>query len=253
MSTTEPNDPLEPTATPEQTHSEQTHSEQARTPEQTQKSAVTSDYAPFYAVAGLTDVLASSLKKTFAQTQERAAQRAALLRGRDPALEGQARSNAEELRKLVRGVPGQAKGLSEATRARIAELQKQLQMYRREAAVAYAELAVRGKRAVDESMVTAKTLSGRAEAKVEDVSDDLADAVEPSRPVEPVDTSPVETSPVDPAPGYAPPTYTAPGDATQTPPSYPPPSYTQRVDPEPTPPIYTEPVDPDTGDPRERS
>ncbi len=147
---------------------------------QARKSALDSDYAPLYAVAGLTDVLAASVKHTIEQTQERAVKGVSVLRSRPAQLERQAKANADELGRLLKSFPEQVKSLPETTSTRIAEMQRLLQAYLDEASETYADLAGRGKRAVDETIVTAKTLSGIAERKAEDVRADLAEAVDPA-------------------------------------------------------------------------
>lgn len=146
----------------------------------TRKSALESEYAPLYAAVGLTDVVASSVRHTLEQTQERAARRVGVLKSRPAQLERQAKANADELGRLIKSVPEQVKSLPETTTTRIAEVQRLLQAYLGEASEAYADLAGRGKRAVDETIVTARTLSGIAERKAEDVRADLAEAVDPA-------------------------------------------------------------------------
>jgi hypothetical protein len=57
------------------------------------------------------------------------------------------------------------------------ELQKQLHAYLEEASLTYAELAGRGKRAVDGTLATARHFSGWAERKAAHVTADAAEAV----------------------------------------------------------------------------
>jgi hypothetical protein len=66
-------------------------------------------------------------------------------------LEQQAKANAEELRRRFSGLP-------EQLRTRLQGLQDQ-------AAATYADLAGRGRRAVDDAVVSARTLSERAERR----------------------------------------------------------------------------------------
>ncbi len=154
------------------------------TPARAEKSAVESDYAPFYAMAGLTDVLASTVRESLQHTQERAAKRmadrVAVLQSRPAQLEQRALANAEELTKRIKTVPGQVKALPETTKARVAEMQHQIQAYLDQASTTYADLAGRGKRAVDETIVTAKAFSTKAERKAEEVRKDVVDAVDPA-------------------------------------------------------------------------
>lgn len=128
--------------------------QRTETPAQAKKSAVESDYAPFYAMAGLTDVLATTMRESLQHTQERA--------------------------KRIRTVPSQIKAFPETTKARVAEMQHQLHAYLDQASTTYADLAGRGKRAVDETIVTAKTLSTKAEHKADEIGQDMADTVDPA-------------------------------------------------------------------------
>ena len=89
------------------------------------KSALESDYAALYAVAGLTDALADALKGALADTQQKASKRLTELQSKRPELSKQAKAGAEEVRTFVITLPEQFKHLPEATKARIAELQKQ--------------------------------------------------------------------------------------------------------------------------------
>jgi hypothetical protein len=142
-------------------------------------SALESDYAPLYAVAGLTDALAEVLRSALAETQGKASERIAALQSKRPELSKQARDSAEELRTFVITLPDQIKNLPESTRARIAELQKQANELRVQANTAYGELAGRGKLAVDDAMGTARELSGKVEHRAEGVIHDVAEKVDP--------------------------------------------------------------------------
>src|SRR5829696_8117403 len=95
------------------------------TSDQTKKSAVESEYAPLYAVAGLTDALADALRGALVETQQRARRGFGELQDRGPALQQQAKVNATELRTFVITLPEQFRHLPEATKTRIAELQAQ--------------------------------------------------------------------------------------------------------------------------------
>jgi hypothetical protein len=115
------------------------------------KSALESDYAALYAVAGLTDALADALKGALAETQQKASQRINELQSKRPELSKQAKASAEELRTFVITLPEQFKHLPDTTKARIAELQKQANDLLAQATSAYGDYAVRGKQAVDEA------------------------------------------------------------------------------------------------------
>jgi hypothetical protein len=143
------------------------------------KSALESDYAPLYAVAGLTDALAEVLRSALAETQGKASKRLAALQSKRPELSKQARESAEELRTFVITLPDQIKNLPESTRARIAELQKQANELLVQANTAYGELAGRGKLAVDDAVGTARELSGKAEHRAEGVIHDVSELVDP--------------------------------------------------------------------------
>src|SRR6476469_722967 len=115
------------------------------------KSAIESDYAALYAVAGLTDALAEALKGALTDTQQKASKRFSELQSKRPELSKQAKSSAEELRTFVITLPEQFKNLPETTKARIAELQTQANELKAQATTAYGDFAGRGKQAVDEA------------------------------------------------------------------------------------------------------
>jgi len=117
---------------------------------ESRKSALESDYAALYAVAGLTDALAEALKAALADTQQKASQRLTELQSKRPELSKQAKAGADELRTFVITLPDQFKQLPEATKARIAELQKQANDLLAQATTTYGDFAGRGKEAVDE-------------------------------------------------------------------------------------------------------
>jgi hypothetical protein len=130
------------------------------------KSALESDYAALYAVAGLTDALAEALKGALAETQQKASKRIIELQTRRPELSMQAKAGAEDLRTFVITLPEQFKNLPDSTKARIAELQKQANDLLAQATSAYGDFAGRGKQAVDEVRESARNRSGRATKKV---------------------------------------------------------------------------------------
>jgi hypothetical protein len=150
-----------------------------KTSPEARKSALESDYAPLYAVAGLTDALAEVLRSALAESQGKASKRLTALQSKRPELSKQARESAEELRTFVITLPDQIKNLPESTRARIAELQKQANELLAQANTAYGEFAGRGKLAVDDAVGTARELSGKAEHRAEGVIHDVAEKVDP--------------------------------------------------------------------------
>lgn len=151
-----------------------------QTPAQARKSAIESDYAPLYAVAGLTDALAEAIRSALVETQEKGRKRIEEIQGRAPELSKQAKDSADELRTFVITLPDQMRNLPESTRARIAELQKQANELLVQANTAYSELAGRGKRVVDGTVGTARTLSDKAEKRAESVLADVAVRVDPA-------------------------------------------------------------------------
>lgn len=148
-----------------------------QTPAQARKAALESDYTTFYAVAGLTQVVASTLHATWSGTAEKAEQRLAAWQGKG---EQQAKATADDLTQFVRTLPEQVKSLPETTKARIAELQKQAAELVREANAAYGDFAGRGKLVVDETISSARVLGGKAERRAGDVVADVADQVDPA-------------------------------------------------------------------------
>jgi hypothetical protein len=150
-----------------------------KTSPEARKSALESDYAPLYAVAGLTDALSEVLRSALADTQGKASKRLAALQSKRPELTKQAKESAEELRTFVITLPDQIKNLPESTRARIAELQKQANELLAQANTTYGEFAGRGKLAVDDAVGAARELSGKAEHRAEGVIHDVTEKVDP--------------------------------------------------------------------------
>lgn len=126
------------------------------------KSALESDYAALYAVAGLTDALAEALKGALADTQQKASKRLNELQSKRPELSRQAKAGAEDLRTFVITLPEQFKNLPEATKVRIAELQQQANELLAQATNTYGDFAGRGKEAVDEVRKSAQDRSSKA-------------------------------------------------------------------------------------------
>ena len=151
-----------------------------QTPAPAKKSVSESEYAPLYAVAGLTDALADALRRVLAESQSKASQRISDLQHKKaPALQKQAKVSAEELRTFVITLPEQFRNLPEATQARIAELQAQANELMAQATATYSDLAVRGKHAVDAALGHAGQLSDEAEQRSEDVPADTGDPADP--------------------------------------------------------------------------
>jgi ferritin-like protein len=130
------------------------------------KSALESDYAALYAVAGLTDALAEALKGALAESQQKASKRITELQNKRPELSKQAKTSAEELRTFVITLPEQFKNLPETTKARIAELPRQANDLLAQATGTYGDFAGRGKQAVDEARTAAHDRSGKASRRV---------------------------------------------------------------------------------------
>lgn len=151
-----------------------------QTPAQARKSALESDYTPLYAVAGLTEAVASTLRYAVAQTQDKTVQRLAVLQDRRATAETRAKATAGEVGSFVRTLPEQIKTLPETTKTRLAEVQKQAQEIISTANSTYADLAGRGKKVVDDTVIAARQRSGRAERRADEVRADVADAVDPA-------------------------------------------------------------------------
>ena len=135
------------------------------------QSALESDYAALYAVAGLTDALAEALKGALADTQQKASKRLTELQSKRPELSKQAKAGADELRTFVITLPEQFKQLPEATKARIAELQKQANDLLAQATTTYGDFAGRGKEAVDEVRSPDLVFEPLGEANLKGVAD----------------------------------------------------------------------------------
>jgi hypothetical protein len=151
-----------------------------QTPTEARKAALDSDYAALYAVAGLTDSLAEVLKGALVETQGRAGHSFSRLQRQGTGVRQQAQENADDLRTFVITLPEQVKNLPNATRLRIAELQRQANGLLAQASSTYGALAGRGKRAVDDAMGTAWDLSGRAERRLEETLTEAANRVDPA-------------------------------------------------------------------------
>jgi hypothetical protein len=148
-----------------------------QTPAQARKAALESDYAPFYAVAGLTSAVASTLQTTWTDTTNKAGERFAAWQSQS---EKQAKATADDLTRFVSTLPEQVKALPETTKGWLADWQKQAQEIVRDANSAYADLAGRGKLVVDETLGSARQLGDKAQKRAGDVLSDAADRVDPA-------------------------------------------------------------------------
>ena len=133
-----------------------------QTPAQARKSALESDFAPLYAVAGLADTFAAQAKTNLIATRER-------VQTAQGELESGSKARVEEFAKLikalpeqVKALPEQVKALPETTKAKLVEAQEQFKTLYADAASGYGELAGRGKRAVDEAIGSAKVFGAKA-------------------------------------------------------------------------------------------
>ena len=147
-----------------------------QTAAEARSAALQSEYAPLYAVAGLTATLTEVCKGALVDTQERAGESLSKLQRRGAGARQQARVNA----RFVVTVPDQMKNLPGATRAGIVDLQRQANELMVQAGNTYGQLAGRGKRAVDDAVATARNLSGRAERRTESVLADVAEQFDPA-------------------------------------------------------------------------
>jgi uncharacterized membrane-anchored protein YhcB (DUF1043 family) len=148
--------------------------------DEARKSALESDYAALYAVAGLTDALAEALKGALAETQQKASKRLDELQSKRPELSKQAKASAEDVRTFVITLPEQFKHLPDTTKARIAELQKQANDLLAQATSTYADFAGRGKQAVDDVRRTTRDRSPKATKPVTPRSADMSAASGPA-------------------------------------------------------------------------
>jgi hypothetical protein len=155
-----------------------------QTPAQARKAAIESDYTPLYAAAGLTDLVAESIKNIVLTTQEKATQRLIELQSKSTEQARSASGFVRTLPEQVKAFPEQLKALPETTKARLAELEKQRRELLAEAGTTYVDLAGRGKKVVDDSLIAARKTTADVKADVEDkldeVREDVIDAVDPA-------------------------------------------------------------------------
>lgn len=130
---------------------------------------------PLYALAGLTDLLAASVRKTIADSAEEAnrrrAEAQARLGERVPAASGDA--SPEELRRLLAALPTQLRALPDLARSRAQELQAQ-------ATVRYNELTGRGRKVVDGAVTSARGLTAKAEQRAGSVRTEVVERIDPT-------------------------------------------------------------------------
>lgn len=148
-----------------------------QTPAQARKAALKSDYTPLYAVAGLTQTVASTLQATWTGAGEKAGRQLADWQSKS---EQQAKAVAGDLTTLVKSLPEQVRTLPDTTKTRLADLQRQAEEIVRGANATYVELAGRGKLVVDGTVVSARELTVLAEKRASDVLADVVDAVDPA-------------------------------------------------------------------------
>ena len=164
------------------------------TPAQARKAAIESEYTPLYAAAGLTDLALESIKNLVVATQEKATKQFTEWQGSFAGLQSkgteQAKHAGEFVRTLpeqVKTLPEQVKHLPETTKARIEELDKQRKEFLAEATNAYGDLAGRGKKVIDDSVIAVRKTSADVKAdvketteeKVAEVREDVAATVDP--------------------------------------------------------------------------
>jgi hypothetical protein len=134
---------------------------------------------PFYAVAGLADVIADMFRESVAARQRKAEERLAEIRDRRLERVEQARVNADELREFLSTLPEQFRALPETTRIRLSELQRQTEELLAQAGDTYSSLAGRGKRVVDDRVGDVRTATRAARRTAEENLDEAAEAVQP--------------------------------------------------------------------------
>ncbi len=144
------------------------------TTNQSRKAAVNSDYAPLYAVAGLADIALETVKITITSQLADARARQVRLAERAEATRSQVRGNAEGAVKVAGDLPAQLKTLPEQLRQLPDMARAQLAQAQKQAEVAYADLAGRGKVAVDGAVLNARKLQAQAAARAARAGDGVA-------------------------------------------------------------------------------
>lgn len=144
------------------------------TTNQSRKAAVNSDYAPLYAVAGLADIALETVKITITSRLADARARQVRLAERAEATRSQVRGNAEGAVKVAGDLPAQLKTLPEQLRQLPDMARAQLAQAQKQAEVAYADFAGRGKVAVDGAVLNARKLQAQAAARAARAGDGVA-------------------------------------------------------------------------------
>ena len=113
--------------------------------------------------------------------RRRASKRVDELQSKRPSWSKQAKDSADELRTFVITLPEQFKNLPEATKARIAELQKQANELIVHATSTYGELAGRGKRGGRRgASARPRTSPSKAEKRADETRADVVERVDPA-------------------------------------------------------------------------
>ena len=158
-------------------------------PAQTRKAALESEYAPLYAAAGLTDLAVESVRNLVLATQEKAGKQFTEWQGSFAELQSKGTEQAKHAGEFVRALPEQVKALPEqlkhlpeTTKARIGELDQQRKEFLAEATSTYGDLAGRGKKVIDDSVIAVRKTSADVQTnvaeKVETTLDEVREDVE---------------------------------------------------------------------------
>jgi len=131
--------------------------------------------SPLYALAGLTDLVAASVRKTIADSADEASRRRSEVQARisERTQVAGGEASADELSRLLAALPTQLKALPDLARARAQVLQAQ-------ATARYNELTGRGKKAVDGAVTSARGLTVRAEQRAGAVRTEVVERIDPT-------------------------------------------------------------------------
>ena len=160
-------------------------------PAQTRKAALESEYAPLYAAAGLTDLAVESVRNLVLATQEKAGKQFTEWQGSFAELQSKGTEQAKHAGEFVRALPDQVKALPEqlkhlpeTTKAWIEELDQQRKEFLAEATSTYGDLAGRGKKVIDDSVIAVRKTGADVQAdvaeKVDEVREDVAATIDPA-------------------------------------------------------------------------
>lgn len=127
-----------------------------QTPAQARKAALESDFAPLYAVAGLTDLVTAPVRTKLVEAREGADDLMKLV----IALPNQLKTVPGQVKTL----PAQVKTLPDYARTQLTDVQERIGSLVSGANKTYADLAGRGKLAVDATLKTAKLEAEPAKA-----------------------------------------------------------------------------------------